>query len=249
MIHHYTSIHNLALILKSKKVRFNRLDRMDDTTELNGMAQFFSTCIFGSSWTEDSEESIPLWKMYTPNMQGVRISLPVDMFQKKQVQAFTEENYGLTKDYIGPLSKEETFTDDYIVTNVFVTPNSFYNKIIYNNEYPELYKQQFEANNQEIIIKNIHKLGIYKHKRWTFQNESRFLLYTNPLLPLSHPLVNGSKFQQMQLASYPSRNNIPNRVSYIDLDEKELNKIIVTIGPLSTYADEIVIILNKGILK
>jgi len=92
---------------------------MDDTKELDGMEQFFFTCIFGSSWTESAEESIPLWKMYTPNMQGVRISLPIDMFQKKKVDAFSEENYGLAVSYVGPLSREETFTDDYIVINNF----------------------------------------------------------------------------------------------------------------------------------
>lgn len=32
-IYHYTSLENLALILKHKTIRFNRLDRMEDPCE------------------------------------------------------------------------------------------------------------------------------------------------------------------------------------------------------------------------
>ena len=36
-IHHYTSIETLALILKHKTIRFNRLDQVDDMEEsMNG---------------------------------------------------------------------------------------------------------------------------------------------------------------------------------------------------------------------
>lgn len=34
-IYHYTSIENLALILKNKSIRFNRLDHVDDKEEAN----------------------------------------------------------------------------------------------------------------------------------------------------------------------------------------------------------------------
>lgn len=33
LIHHYTSIESLAMILSTRKIRFNRLDRMDDLEE------------------------------------------------------------------------------------------------------------------------------------------------------------------------------------------------------------------------
>lgn len=33
MIYHYTSIENLALILNSQKIRFTRLDKVDDIEE------------------------------------------------------------------------------------------------------------------------------------------------------------------------------------------------------------------------
>ena len=38
--------------------------------------------VYVSCWTEDSEESIPLWNLYTPNMHGVRIRMPEFPFKK-----------------------------------------------------------------------------------------------------------------------------------------------------------------------
>ena len=61
LIHHYTNIESLALILKSKKIRFNRLDRMDDLEEGRVEAQGIPVAkyTYVSCWTEDEEESIP----------------------------------------------------------------------------------------------------------------------------------------------------------------------------------------------
>ena len=85
MIHHYTTIDNLALILESRKIRFTRLDLLDDIKEISGLDNKLlklSTSIFVSSWTEDHEENIPLWEMYASLNNGVRITMPKDMFQK-----------------------------------------------------------------------------------------------------------------------------------------------------------------------
>ena len=39
MIHHYTDIDTLALILANRTIRFNRLDRVDDTTEAKAFSK------------------------------------------------------------------------------------------------------------------------------------------------------------------------------------------------------------------
>ncbi len=64
LIHHYTNIESLAMILSTKKIRFNRLDRMDDLEEGCVEAQRIplGKYTYVSCWTEDDEESIPLWK-------------------------------------------------------------------------------------------------------------------------------------------------------------------------------------------
>ena len=67
-IHHYTSIETLALILKYKTIRFNRLDRVDDMEESmygSGPTKIkLGQYVFVSCWTKDDLENISLWKMY-----------------------------------------------------------------------------------------------------------------------------------------------------------------------------------------
>ena len=67
-LYHYTNLKTLALILKHRTLRFNRLDKVDDLEEnvkSNGLN--LGQYIFVSCWTEDAEESIPLWRMYGSN--------------------------------------------------------------------------------------------------------------------------------------------------------------------------------------
>ena len=76
-IYHYTNIETLALILKNKTIRFNRLDQVDDLEEgkVKSLGVQFCKYVFASCWTDVAEESIPLWKMYGGDSGGIRISL------------------------------------------------------------------------------------------------------------------------------------------------------------------------------
>lgn len=83
-IFHYTNIEALALILKNKTIRFNRLDKVDDIEEGNAESLGIKFCryVFASCWTKSKEESIPLWKMYGGDNGGIRISMEHKMFQE-----------------------------------------------------------------------------------------------------------------------------------------------------------------------
>jgi hypothetical protein len=61
-IYHYTNVESLAMILKNKTIRFNRLDKVDDIEEGNAESSGVRFCkyVFVSCWTENPEESIPL---------------------------------------------------------------------------------------------------------------------------------------------------------------------------------------------
>lgn len=95
IIHQYTSIDSLALILKNKTIRFKRLDKMDDIEEaaLSNVGIHLGGFMFVSCWTFNEIESIPLWKMYTPATKGVRISLDKNMFKKHIVTKEDSEKY------------------------------------------------------------------------------------------------------------------------------------------------------------
>jgi hypothetical protein len=96
LLYHYTSIENLALILKNKTICFNNLLNVDDIEEVetSDMGKF-GKYINVSCWTEEKEESIPLWNLYTPNMRGVRIGLPKFPFKKYH---FNKGSYHLIND-------------------------------------------------------------------------------------------------------------------------------------------------------
>lgn len=82
-VYHYTSIETLALILKNKSIRFNRLDCVDDLEEsIYGSGEQnvnLAKYTFVSCWTRDNVENLALWKMYTNN-KGVRIGLDENPF-------------------------------------------------------------------------------------------------------------------------------------------------------------------------
>ena len=95
-IHHYTSIENLALILKNKTIRFTRLDKVDDSEEagLSCKNIQLSYYTFVSCWTDSEEESIPLWKMYAgKEMHGIRISLEEGFMELMYIRRMKKVQY------------------------------------------------------------------------------------------------------------------------------------------------------------
>ncbi len=80
-LYHYTSIDVLALILKNHSVRFSRLDGVNDLEEANALdLKAANSLVFASCWTEENLESIAMWSLYTPDMQGVRLRFPSNLF-------------------------------------------------------------------------------------------------------------------------------------------------------------------------
>jgi hypothetical protein len=81
-IYHYTSIENLALILKNKTLRFNNAKYIDDpneaiTKDFGSMQDY----VFISCWTKEPIESIPLWKIYGNNGHGIRLESDTKFIQ------------------------------------------------------------------------------------------------------------------------------------------------------------------------
>lgn len=239
MIHHYTSIQTLALILKSKVIRFTRLDLVDDIKEIEGLPKSFGTYIFVSCWTEKDEENISLWSLYT-RMRGVRISFPIDMFKKYTIQAGDYGNWGFGEDTVSPLSLEKIRTDDYWIFNPFWLEDGFYTKVIYDKNHINLKEILFNNELNGLEISKAQSLAGYKDSIWEFQNESRFYLLAIPLSPLQN--FNGNRLAQMANLKY-TINKIENRVSFIDveLDEEVLNNIVVRLYPSCKEADKIIV--------
>ncbi len=82
-LYHYTSIETLALILKNRTIRFNNLLNVDDPeeAETKDLGLSGKHCLV-SCWTKSSEDTLPMWNMYTPRMKGVRIKMKMNPFKK-----------------------------------------------------------------------------------------------------------------------------------------------------------------------
>ena len=134
-LYHYTTIDALALILKNKTIKFSRLDCVDDLEEgrVESSGIKLGKHFFASCWTENPEESIPLWKMYSGDSYGVRISLDKDMFKKYHISSGTYNGISVEGSIECLLPVEEIFYKEYIPFPPNITPSSidsfFYRKV------------------------------------------------------------------------------------------------------------------------
>lgn len=241
-IHHYTTIESLALILGSKKIRFSRIDFLDDIKEVDGFDNLFckfDKSIFISSWTDDDEENIPLWKMYASVTNGVRISMPQDMFKKNFIPRVIERNHGMNKDLNSPFTKEETFYNGkYMIINIFdLNRGDFYKKIEYVDNWKELYESVITETGNRAEIKCLWDLGKYKSKKWNFQKEVRFSIYTKTL----NPAYSHDPFRQYDADNVTQWFENPDKYIDVPLANESYKNMQITLAPCVSDAQRIIV--------
>lgn len=185
-LYHYTSIDILALILKNHTIRLNPLNKLDDlqeqkTADIENLGKF----VFVSSWTSDEEESIPMWKMYTNPLSGVRIKLHKNPFVTKGT--FLKDIIAKTGMTAEPNQPEmvKTFLDlSELMSKGYYSPQAWDGEILKEIQYTDnqslLEPKVSETTDNNIKIA-IGKLGIYKSKYWEFQKEWRYIMSFIPL--------------------------------------------------------------------
>lgn len=187
-LYHYTNIDSLALILKNKNIRLNSLDRMDDLQEqMSNDKQNFGKFVFVSSWTADSTESIPMWRMYTPKQRGIRIKLPVNPFVEytptaAEVASLTNSTFqGDGSSFFGfktVIPAKDVFSGEFSLTNH--TSNKQLFEVQYTDDETLLKPTVLETIDGKFKI-SLSNIGIYKNKYWSFQNEWRYRLMFLPI--------------------------------------------------------------------
>ncbi len=224
MIYHYTSLESLACILESRCLRFTRLDFVDDPKEYSFTKDGFNPAkyVYVSCWTESQEETIPQWKMYGNNGKGVRIAIKPNVFniiKDGEYRLLFPLNYFNNKDY-------------------FITP------VLDENEQPffriNYISDLLDAENKIFEDNRIHfkEVAIYKSLEWSFQKECRFILYVFP--------------KSIGNVTYSLQDAIINRLfpnqKYLDIPicDSAFNSIQITLGPDSTFAEEIIL---RSLLK
>ena len=234
---HYTSLESLALILRNQTLRLMPLTGMDDpqenlTRDIANLGKFF----FASCWTDDRDESIPMWKMYASLESGVRIALPANPFQrhpatKESLAAAT----GFPLNHIEVESGSSTLIPIEDLARGLMTPytiegKGLLQKVIYTSD-----KSRLEPTISSIIgdqaFLSFNDFGRVKNKKWEFQHEWRYLMPIFPFELLGNPETAQSRFSLM--VSRLINGTLAPACSYYDLrlDSECLQKIEITPSP------------------
>ena len=177
--YHYTNLNSFELILKNKTIRFSSLASVNDkyegeTQDIGNLGRY----IFVSCWTSSKIENPRLWEMYGDHHHGVRIDLEYPIFE-----VFVDEEKNPS---IVPHKPEEI--NEYTVMPTEI--NKLVNIIQYTDEPQDIKpKTLYEFWNQGIF--DFGKVGKWKSKFWSEEEESRFLIYTLPIKWNNDPSING----------------------------------------------------------
>lgn len=245
-IYHYTNLESLAMILKNKTIRFNRLDKVDDLEEGNAESLGVRFCkyVFVSCWTENSEESIPLWKMYGGDFGGIRISIEREMFQEYFVTNLDLGGLKTQGSIITKIPAQHLTHPDFWVIPIFDYDNDFfYRHVEYVDDVFQYTKDCIQITNVKDdrgdMNMQMKPFGSYKNKRWKFQDESRFVLYVlpcNPMLEGANPEVSSIVTQSLL-----GNKSLPFTYYDMSLNKDALDKIEITLSPSASEAEKIII--------
>lgn len=186
-LYHYTNVEALALILKNRNIKFNPLNRMDDTQEQKTSdRQNLGKICYVSSWSDSSKESIPMWRMYCSKESGVRISLPLDPFQRYCDYKYAQTHGIPNLKFKNPdsphkttiISFKEMLDKGFLLADIH--GDNLIKQITYDNNklYPNLVTKK-----EDSTFINTSDLGAYKSEYWSFQDEWRYRLFPLPISP------------------------------------------------------------------
>lgn len=222
MVYHYTSIDTLARILKSKKMRFKRLDTVNDMYD--GKMQDFKDAqklMFVSCFTKSNQENIPLWEIYA-GPKGVRIGLN-DLIFGPPCHKFFNNEIGREQDQnlFGTISDENS---------VIFGPT----EVDYSNEHVEDVIEDRFGGGLKVFYPL--KIGNKKSTHWSFEDEVRFKL-------LSFNAMVGEESIEKLLEKMKRVMPAIDDSIYIDapVDEKHLLNMEILLGPKTDDADRIIV--------
>lgn len=243
-IYHYTNINSLALILKNRTIRFNRLDSMDDLEEIGytPVGVKLGQYMFVSCWTDSNEEDISQWSLYGNKGKGVRIELDSDMFVTYSPNNTPNIKCSDTSDeryLIIPL--EKVFNANYMLVpisrNINVNDTDiFFRKVKYVNNTANEVKDACILTDKKVHVK-FNNIGKFKHKRWEFQQEVRFSIIILP----------NNGYTDEKLVQYMLYNNIKNNISvpineyFLQLKDEAISNITIRLGPSCEKSDEAIV--------
>lgn len=216
-IYHYTSIDTLIKIIETRKIKFNRIDKVNDSEEAiyESEPEYLKIreMVFVSCWTKDPEENLILWERYT-NSRGVRICLDSDIFVSYRINDNIRSYFPLGSVY----------------TNKYEF-SPFLNKVkLYDIEYydqTQMFKRSLIKHGDTFTALKTNDFCIMKTEKWKDEKESRFKIVAMPRLDKGRD-ENISKYDIVVGESYV----------LMPLIEGAFDNIEVTMGPEVSQSEE-----------
>lgn len=257
ILYHYTSLETLALILTNKSICFSTLLNVDDieeaeTSDLGLLGKY----VYVSCWTDDAEESIAMWQLYTPNMHGVRIQLPVFPFIKHHYRA---GEYGFEEDTETYVNFEKLYKENkamiassmpklvpitYTSNEELLRPKTRYG--ISLDECEKIANGRSCSSENKDVMYRLDVLGKCKSEVWKFQKEWRYWLTMSPCgikevkeTPVESHLKFARRFEDPKTPPPYDR-------FFLELSDEAISQMQVVFGPRMTEAEKI---LAKHLLR
>ncbi len=261
-LYHYTSLETLALILNHRTLAFNSLLNVDDVEEAEAEdIANFGKYVYVSCWTDVEAESIAMWNLYTPNMQGVRIKLPSYPFKKYHYEA-------------GQHHSKEAF-DTYINYDRLYQEN----KCMVTSDMPKLFSVAYtwdtrllkpkvrEGTKEDVqrflsleslddlegnikVNYSFSMLGKFKNEDWSFQREWRYWFFVTPMGMQDVEVFSANeelkKQQEIIRHLEDTERKAPYQRFFMALDEDCIRQMEIVLGPRTTEAGRI---LAHALLK
>lgn len=206
--------------------------------------------LFVSCWTENGEESIPLWKMYSGGATGVRIGVEKEMFQGYFYFSFDEKT-GELKDIQQTLVPDDHKKDFFVLPVFDCNKAPFYRKVDYKDDLVEATKGivKEESKVREVrpdgskvlevtMSLDLNRLGAIKHSRWEFQDESRFSLFIVPGNPFTRSIETATSAMIYCLKNGKS---VPFEYYDLPLAPKFFESLEVTLSPNASESQRIIV--------
>lgn len=221
---------------------------MDDVREAQRHAEInFGKFFFVSCWTQQEEESIPQWSMYSREMKGVRIEMPSYPFTEEPLRPKPGwEGVVWEGEILSPLSFDSIWGNGYFIAPIFLDRDHFGGAVEYvdnvEDEYASSIRRKVDSNGHvNLKIEGLPFLPRKKSNDWAFQKEYRFSLFILPSLPIPEggPEEKGFSERFGQHMSNSFINNIDPGITCFDvpLSGEALKDLVVRTGPLMTSGD------------
>ena len=168
VLYHYTSVESLLKIIANANMKFSRIDRVNDPFEKRSLLyDDLYKAVYIACFGHDENESIPLWKMYTPKGQGVRVGFFFkgpnihDNFLDSSRTILDSNNSEV--DWISLLSKDQEGTARMMIKDVQYSDRG------------DDFRSMSIQNGVVDVMPDV--VGAYKTTIWEYEHETRIVLY------------------------------------------------------------------------